>query len=167
MAEVFEIAISIQNENELYNSFDDSKMTISSDVIDYIFEKYQNRGLLEKLVIHIISDEPVDKDNLTKAFQNYLDTQRLQLTKQKRRNMVKQLWMFGIGVVFIGFGIYATDKLPTLIGEIISTVGAFSMWEAASIWIVENPGNSLKKHWIDILEKTEIVCEVRKNTSSS
>ena len=63
--------------------------------------------------------------------------------------------MFGIGVLFIGVGLLLADRLPALTGEIISTIGAFSMWEAAGIWIVENPGNRIKQRWIELLLKTE------------
>ena len=67
--------------------------------------------------------------------------------------------MFGIGVLFIAFGLYASDMLPALTGEIISMIGAFSMWEAASIWIVENPENRIKQRWIKLIAQTEITCE--------
>lgn len=73
--------------------------------------------------------------------------------------MLKQFWMFGIGVLFIAFGLYTSDKLPALIGEIISTIGAFAMWETASIWIVENPENRIKQRWIKLITQTEITCE--------
>ena len=161
MAETFEINLRIHSEDELYNSFDEDHQTISSDIIDYLYSRYQEKELHEKLTVHIISDVPIDIDNLKAAFRFYLDSQRKTLAKERRKNTIKQLWMFGIGVLFIGLGIYASGRLPALPGEIISTIGAFSMWEAASIWIVENPKNRVSRRWLDIISKTEILCDIR------
>lgn len=162
MAETFEIKLTIQTEEELYNSFDEERRTLSADVIDYLDQKYQEKELGDSLTVRITSAEPIDEENLRAAFRDYLDTQRLKLKKEQRRNSVKQLWMFAIGVFFIALGLVFADRLPALTGEIISTVGAFSMWEAASIWIVENPGNRLRRKWLDLLSHTKIICETKK-----
>lgn len=162
MTETFKIKLRIHSEDELYNSFDEDNQTLSSDVTDYLYERYKEKGLRDKLEIHITSDENIDIEKLRSAFLGYCDSQRNQLLKEKKGNMIKQLWMFGIGVLFIAFGLYASDKLPALTGEIISTIGAFSMWEAASIWIVENPENRIKQRWIKLIAQTEITCETRK-----
>lgn len=57
------------------------------------------------MIIHIISDEDIDMDNLKKALVRYLSVERLQLKKEKKTNMIKQLWMFGVGAIFIAFGL--------------------------------------------------------------
>ena len=139
MTETFKIKLRIHSENELYNPFDEDNKTLSSDVTDYLYERYKEKRLRDKLEVHITSDENIDIEKLRSAFLGYCDSMRIHLSKEKKGNMIKQFWMFGIGVLFIAFGLYASDKLPALTGEIISTIGAFSMWEAASIWIVENP----------------------------
>ena len=161
MKDTFRIKLRIHNEDELYNPFDEDCKTLSSDVIDYIYFRYKEKDLLDKLAIHVVSDEKIDIEKLRSAFSNYYEYQQSQLSKEKKRNMLKQLWMFVIGVVFITFGIYTSDKLPILPEEIVSTIGAFSMWEAASIWIVENPEIRIKQKWIMLLTKTEITAETR------
>ena len=163
MTETFKIKLRIHSEDELYNPFDEDYKTLSSDVTDYLYERYKEKGLKDRLKIHITSYDNIDIEKLRSAFLSYCDSQRIQLIKEKKRNMIKQLWMFGIGVLFIALGLFASDKLPALTGEIISTVGAFSMWEAASIWIVENPENRIKQRWIKLITQTEITCE--NNTS--
>lgn len=162
MAEKIEIRLRIHDEDELYSPFDEERLTISDDVVDYIFRRYKEKKFGEKMIIRIVSDEDVDIDNIKKAFGKYLDVERLQLQKEKKTNTVKQLWMFGVGVLFIAVGLYAASVLPALLGEIISTIGAFAMWEAASIWIVENPRNRVKRKWIDSLTQTELTFEKRK-----
>ena len=159
MSEIFEIKLRIQSESELYNPFDEERQTISSDVIDYLYSRYQEKDLLEKMTIHILSDDPIDVDNLYSAFRSSLDLQRKALANERRENAVKQLWMFGIGVLFIGIGLITADRLPSLSGEIISTIGAFSMWEAANIWIVQNPKNRMYRRLLDLISKTEIRCD--------
>lgn len=132
---------------------------MSADVTDYLFNRYQEKGVRYKLRVRVTSDEQIDTERLRSAFRRYFDSEQVKLKNEKRRNTLKQIWMFALGVLFIGLGLYAADKLPALPGEIISTIGAFSMWEAASIWIVENPGNRLRRRWIDTASQTEIVCE--------
>ena len=159
MAETFEIKLRIHSENELYNSLDEDHQTISSDVIDYLYSRYQEKDLCDKLKLHIVSDDSIDVDNVRDAFRCYLDLQRKTLAKERRLNAIKQIWMFGIGVLFIGFRLIASDRLPALSGEIISTIGAFSMWEATSIWIVENPKNRISRGWLNMISKTQILCD--------
>ena len=159
MADIFRVKLRIHSENELYNPFDEDNKTLSSDVADYLYDRYKDKGLLDKLEIHVISDENIDIEKLRSAFFSYCESQRIHYLKEKKRNMLKQFWMFGIGVLFIAFGLYTSDKLPALIGEIISTIGAFAMWETASIWIVENPENRIKQRWIKLITQTEITCE--------
>ena len=161
MTETYKIKLRIHSEDELYNPFDEDNKTLSSDVTDYLYERYKEKGLRDKLEVHIISDENIDIEKLRSAFLGYFDSQHNQLVKEKKRNIIKQLWMFGIGILFIAFGLYSSDKLPALTGEIISTIGAFSMWEAASIWIVENPKNRIKQRWLKLIAQTEITCETR------
>ena len=43
--------------------------------------------------------------------------------------------------------------------ELISIVGSFAVWEAANIWIVENPRNRLAKRTLKKLNSTRIVIE--------
>ena len=101
----------------------------------------------------------IDADKLRTAFRCCLDSQQKALTKERRKNAIKQMWMFGIGVLLIGIGLIASDRFPELPGEIISTIGAFSMWEAASIRIIENPKNRISRRWLNVISKTEILCD--------
>lgn len=43
--------------------------------------------------------------------------------------------------------------------ELISIVGSFAVWEAANIWIVENPRTRLAKKTLKKLNSTKIVIE--------
>lgn len=156
----FEIEIKISDESELYCSLDPKRLTLNDDVIDYIFTRYKEKNEKGRLVIIVISDKPIDMDNLKKTFDKYLNEQSFILKRQKRTNMKKQLWMFGIGVFFIILGLAAGSHISLLTSEIISTIGAFSLWEAASIWIVENPYNRVKQKWIRIISHTELINKV-------
>ena len=160
VAEQSEIQIKISDESELYCSFDPERLTLSDDVIDYIFTRYKEKSIKNRLVITIVSDKPVDMENLKKAFRKYLNDQSFILKREKRTNMIKQLWMFGIGALFVIFGLAASSHISLLTSEIVSTIGAFSLWEAASIWIVENPYNRIKQKWIRLISDTELTNKI-------
>ena len=153
----FEINIRIRDEKELYNPFDKTNGTLSQDVVDYISDRIKDRKIGEAIFICIESEQDIDTEVMKKAFTGYIDLLKAQLVREKRTNMIKQLWMFCIGTLFIAAGLFFADRLPALTGEIISTIGAFSMWEAAGVWIVENPKTRLKKRYIDKLSKTELI----------
>lgn len=156
MEDIFEINIRIKDEQELYNPFDKTNETLSQDIVDYVSERRKDKKFGEALVICIESELDIDTEQLKKAFEKYIDSLKAQLVREKKANTIKQLWMFSIGVVFIAGGLFFADRLPALTGEIISTIGAFSMWEAAGIWIVENPKIRLRKRYIEQLSATEI-----------
>ena len=81
MADIFRIKLRIHSENELYNPFDEDNKTLSSDVADYLYDRYKNKGLLDKLEIHVISDENIDIEKLRSAFISYCESQRFLLTE--------------------------------------------------------------------------------------
>ena len=53
--------------------------------------------------------------------------------------MIQQLWMFIVGFVFIGLSLMIDETSNAVLFTVLSTIGAFSMWEAASIFIIQNP----------------------------
>ena len=53
------------------------------------------------------------------------------------------------------------SQVNTLTYTILSTIGAFAMWVAAAIWIVENPKRRVRRHIFDKLKQdvdVEIIC---------
>ena len=60
--------------------------------------------------------------------------------------------MFAVGVCFIAVSLALESKVGVVWFTVLSTIGAFSMWEAASIWIIQNPRLRLRKRIVGKLK---------------
>ena len=89
--ETYEIRIKIREENDLYNSFDETQTTLNGDVIDYIVQKLDDVSIQEQIVLLIKSDAPIDAGRVQAAFQSLIAEREQQIQKQKRLNLLKQL----------------------------------------------------------------------------
>ena len=76
--------IKVDNENMLYNSFDEFGKTLSEDLISYINNKYEISPINEKESIEIISSKKIDEDKFKKSFENYCDEQLILINKQQK-----------------------------------------------------------------------------------
>ena len=155
----FEIGLKIKDESELYNAFDPNGEMLSADVLSYVLERFGEKNPGEKPILRIITTQEIDKERLQRAFDLQIDRMQIKLKSDEKKNTIKQLWMFLIGVVCISFGIYAAGWLSVLPGEIISTVGAFSLWEAASVWIVENPKSRMERRRLELMRNMQLTVE--------
>ena len=134
----------IGSESDLYCPYNND-CELDEGIIDYIVRKAKGKKKGEEIVIRISSAEPVDEERVRNAFRKFVDDASLQLKREARKNTLKQLWMFVIGIVFIALSVILNAKIDIILFQIISTIGAFAIWEAASIWIVENPALTLTK----------------------
>lgn len=154
-----EINLRIHDEKELYDPFDESCRTLNSDVSDYLAGQYGRKEAGDEILLKIKCDGAVNFERVRGAFQELIREQELRNANQKRLNMVKQIWLFSIGVVFVAAGILLDSVLGSVPVELISIVGSFAVWEAANIWIVENPRTRLARRTLKKLNATKIVIE--------
>ena len=151
------VNIYIDNENELYNSFDEYNKSLSEDVYAFILRKLEFSHIRDKKKIVIISKNNVNKEEFIKAYNNYLDEEIELAIKEEKFNFTKQIWMLGIGIIFILLSIWLSSKeINVVLSEIIATIGSFSIWEAANSWLLERKrikGNKIK---LKLLKKVEI-----------
>ncbi len=132
------IKIKINNEEDLYNSFDLFAETLSDDLISYINNKLDISSIKEIEDIEIIATKKIDEEKFKKAFFKYCDEQLLLINKKQKINTTKQIWMLLIGIVFIIFSLVLANKINVITLEIISTIGSFSIWESANSWLLES-----------------------------
>ncbi len=130
--------IKIDNESELYNSFDKFEETLSEDLISYINNKEAIAPIKEKEDIEIISTPKIDEDKFKKAFEKYCNEQLMLIDKQQKINRTKQIGMLVVGIVFIIFSLVLANKINLITLEIVSTIGSFSIWESANSWLLES-----------------------------
>ncbi|MBQ3380067.1 MAG: hypothetical protein IJG50_09460 [Clostridia bacterium] len=157
----FEIKLRIRSEDELYNRFDEDRLVLSDDVISYITDRFEEKHFGDGLALRIISDTPVNKDAVTAAFARNIQIMQQKKKKEYKRNIAKQLKFLVVGVIFLAAGILLAISLNKILLAVISTIGSFAIWEAASIWIVKNPQKRLESMLLSRLSETELIIEVR------
>lgn len=135
----YKINIVIREEENAYNPFDPSGETISDDVKSYLQEKFRDRSIGDKIKLHIISEEQIDEEKFKKALHLWIEKEAQRNRKERQLNNIQMLRMLIIGAVFIAVSIALEIKVGVIWYTILSTIGAFSMWEAASYWLVKNP----------------------------
>lgn len=156
---MYEINLKIKDEKELYNPFDESCRTLNDNVSDYLAGQYGKKGMSDEIVLKIKCDGPVNFERIRVAFQELIREQEVHNSNQKRLNRIKQLWLLCIGIVFVAAAILLDGVFGSVPVELISIVGSFAVWEAANIWIVENPRTRLAKRTLKKLNSTKIVIE--------
>ncbi len=156
---VYEINLRIGEEKELYEPYDESCRTLSGSVADYLAGQYGKKDAGDEIILKIKCGGEVNADRVRGAFRELIREQELRNYNQKRLNRIKQLWLLCVGVVFVAAGILLDGVLGSVPVELISIVGSFAVWEAANIWIVENPRNRLAKRTLKKLNATRIVIE--------
>lgn len=152
--------VKIDDEHELYNSFDQFDETLSEDLISYINNKEEISSIKEKEIIEIISTKKIDENKFKKAFEKYCDEQLIVINRQQKINRTKQIGMLMVGIVFIIFSILLADKINIIILEIISTIGSFSIWESANSWLLQSKAIKFNKLKAIKLKNSEIKFEI-------
>ena len=145
---MYKIRLKVENEDELYNSFDPLEDRISEDVKLYIADRISRKSIGQDIELHIISEEPIDEDRFHNALQGWISEEKAGIIADRRKNTIQQLWLLSIGVVFIAISAMLESQVSVIWFTVLSTIGAFSVWEAANIWIVENPKLRLRKRMI-------------------
>ena len=157
----FVIELKIEKESDLYCRFNNHH-ELSEDVTKYITDKLSDRQKGESVLIQILCEEKIDEANVKKALDQWITSVDEKLKSDAKSDFVKQVWMFGVGIVFIALSLLVQSQVNTLTYTILSTIGAFAMWEAAAIWIVENPKRRVRRHIFDKLKQdvdVEIICK--------
>ncbi len=151
------INLNIENEKELYNPFDTEADFLSEDIKSYITNRMGDKSIGEEVKIRIISPCSVNQERIKKAFHKWVDEEENAIKKEFRRNFVQQIWMFAIGVVFIALSLFLENKIGVVWYTVLSTIGAFSMWEAASIWIIQNPKLRLRRRTVKKIRSDTVI----------
>ena len=154
--DMFEIKVMINDEKDLYNRFDPDEMTLSSDVVSYIYNRYSEKEFGKKVLLRIEGAE-VDEDHFKKIMRQVAETEYAKTEREKKINFAKQLRLFIIGLILIVAGIILKSCFTEIPLEIISIVGTFAIWESANIWLVKRPELNLRMRKIRYLSKGEIV----------
>ena len=146
------IKLLAEDEKELFHSYDPDEESFTDDIKSYLLHCLKKIDADREITLQVISAQPISEERIQKAADNWIKEEKEEIREQNRENMIHQLWMFGIGIVFLSISIILQPKVDLIWYTILSTIGSLSIWEAASVWIVENP--KLRKH-LKTLEKLE------------
>ena len=126
------------NEEDLYCPYN-REHELNDDVTNYIIKESRKKGIKDNVLIRIISKDKMDEESVRNAFNEWIEQTDIFMKEEAKSNMVKQTIMAIIGLIFISLSVLLQSRLNAVIFTVLSTIGAFAIWEAASIWIVENP----------------------------
>ncbi len=156
---MFEIRVKIDREEDLYCGFDEAGLTLSDDVLAYMIKALEGRRAGEKLRLCFVSALDLDEDRLERAIGQYMRSVECSVRRLKRSSWLNSLRLLAIGVIFIVLGLVFTDKMGAVAAAIVSTIGSFSVWEAANVWIQEFPAIRAKERAVSFLKQSELVIE--------
>ncbi len=133
-----DIIIRANCESDLYNHYSGNP-ELSTDLREYIELKQRRISQHQDMRIIIVTKQPVDEERMKQAFADWNDEEWQLLKREARTNITRQLWMFFLGAIFIAVSISLEKFVDKVAFTILSTIGAFAMWEMAGVWIIQNP----------------------------
>ena len=158
----FTVHIRIREEADLYNDFDPSGETLSGELCDYFESTLKERRLGECMHLHIVSENDIDHERLRTAIRRYSEKKALVQRRERKAYQLNAIRMFGIGIFFVLLGIFLHGQFGTVVTTVIETLGSFSIWEAANVWLEEMPKLRLKDRMARFLRDPEVEIEIKK-----
>lgn len=147
------ITLNVTDEERLYNSLDPRRNLLNNEVKDYLLNQVQIEGPKNGVNLIVSSTIAIDEERFTASIDRWIQDEEQTIRAAARRNAIQQVWMFGIGVLFIALSLMLQPTVGVVWFTVLSTIGAFSMWEAASIWIIQNPKLRMRKRAISRLKE--------------
>lgn len=152
------IQLQIQNESELYNSFDPLQTRIREDLYHYLksycTELQSKKHSLD--VLRIITDEPVDEDHFKRSLQNAVRRDREEFDSQIARNNKLLVWESIMGILLSVAGVALSLILDQVLLAIISLFGTMAIRDAVAILTKINPDIRRLKKLLDPLLSIEL-----------
>ena len=133
-----EIYINIDNENDIYSTFG-GPGELNGEFVDYVVGKLKDTELLEPVQLVFQSQEPMNEQRVRDSLSMWIKKERHELHREERANKLRQLWLLIIGVAFVAVSIAVEVLVSEFSFTVLSTIGAFALWEVANGWILENP----------------------------
>ena len=156
---MYEIRVKIDREEDLYCGFDESGLTLSNDVLAYITKALEGLDRGEKLRLCFVSALDLDEERLETAIARYMASVEQGVKRRKHSSWLNSLRLLFIGVVFVVLGLALQGKMGAVAAAIVSTIGSFSVWEAANVWIQEFPAIRAKERAVAFLQQSRLVIE--------
>lgn len=133
-----EIYINVESENDIYSTFG-GPGDLNGEFVDYVIGKLKESEILEPVQLVFQSREPMNEQRVRDSLSMWIKKERHELQREERANKLRQLWLLIIGVAFVAVSIAVEVLVSEFSFTVLSTIGAFALWEVANGWILENP----------------------------
>lgn len=145
-----EIKLKIHEEDDIFSPMDPDQSMLSEDVADYLSRVFLNkhRRLREDYVIKIISDTPVNEENVKNAICREFDRQKDDIRYSLKRLVSKLVLLAVLGAGILALWLYLSATRETVGVEILSIMGWVCVWEAFSIAVLQRP--DLQRTWFNL-----------------
>ena len=108
----------------------------------------------------------MNEQNVREALSAWRTSIERSLEKYRQINWARQLWMFVIGIVFTVLSVILERNENIVSLTVLSAIGGFAMWDAAAVWISENPLLKMKEKMLQQLsDDYELRIEVEEQNS--
>lgn len=149
------IRVQINTEADLFEPYDADHNTLREGFVAFLKRRIAQERDGETPVVHIVSPSPVDEERVRSAIlrmtRSEIDMNRL----QRRRNRWIELYLFLLGVACIVAGLLLKDVNVVYL-QILSLTAGFAIKEAATIFFMKNPKNTLERARLMFLARTEL-----------
>ena len=142
-----EIYINDESENDIYSTFG-GPGNLSGEFKDYVIDKLKDSDTLDSVQLTFVSSEPMDEMRVRESIGIWIKDEAHDLQREEHAMKLHQMWLLIVGVVFVAVGIAVELLVSEFSFTVLSTIGAFALWEVANGWIVENPQMRLRKLWV-------------------
>ena len=156
------ISINVTSETNLYEPFDPTGGTLSAGLRDYIGSFVEDRELGQEVRLELVCKEPIDKARFEEAYRGHVDTLVRRCKSSRKKRSGNAVRMLATGAAFVLAGLLLAGRGGPVLAAIISTIGSFSIWEAAAIWLEDMPSLRKRERALAVYRRAEILVRERK-----
>lgn len=107
----------------------------------------------EKDLYNSFDPEKNLSEDVKGAFLRWFEVSGSEMQRDAKKDFVAQICLFVVGIILIALSLFLQDKVNPVHFAIISTLGTFSIWEGASVWIIRSPAHRRRRKIFKRLEE--------------
>ena len=154
------IKLKIEQEDDLFSPFDPDKELISEDVSEYLLNSFQRKrkSVKDTCVIRIISDAPLDKENVKKRLRDHFSGEIAEVKRSLKKLSIKTICLAVFGLIVLSLMFWLSANSDSMFLEILDIIAWVSIWEATSIIVIQS--YDFRKAKRDYKKLTEATIEI-------
>ena len=153
------IRIHVDNEQDLYEKFDEDQILLSNDFISYLKRQHNKDRHGDIPTIRFISSIPLDEGKIRLALKHYIERALEHNQSERKRHGRNELYLFLIGLVCIVAGVVLSDLTGIVFLQVLSLTAGFAIKEAANIQFMLLPENRLVEREIKFISRANLEFE--------